>query len=420
MQKKLADYFQNITAARNLPSYYESWALLRQEDSISLTGALLGLNVLDCNLQLENDYLQHQPLSVDLSLYVKTPTIPTETLCEDTISQDSGLIDEQMKTVLDQKNYLEERNRQLMSKIENLNKTMTRSCSLSNGRAQFQVTDREMSEDMSRLEDEIHTLKARLSETEDAENTLRQQLSDTKALNVDLYEKLRIAEEATSKAQRELKKTKQHWQQEKEQLNQTIALLTSHNSHNSDETKKDEENQSLREQIANKFEEHIETMRMLSDKQHEVHDVSEKLEKFEELCKEQTEKLKKYPEMEEELTELRVNYADTYKELMECREALKELGFHLSESKLRIVELKEEFLPLSEAQWEKDSDVSNCKSCDVLFSYSRRKHHCRNCGAIFCQSCSNARVRLPSSSKAVRVCITCYNHLTNRQNSLTD
>lgn len=46
-------------------------------------------------------------------------------------------------------------------------------------------------------------------------------------------------------------------------------------------------------------------------------------------------------------------------------------------SKLRMVELKEELLPLSDAQWEKDADVDNCKGCNVQFTVSRRKHHCR-------------------------------------------
>ncbi|TMS39849.1 hypothetical protein L596_006316 [Steinernema carpocapsae] len=336
-----------------------------------------------------------------------------------------------MKTVLDQKNYLEERNRQLLyvtpktcseqtfrSKLDSMSKNVPRSTSFTNGRVEFQVTDRENSEEVSRLYGDMEMLRARLSESEDAENTLRQQLSDIKTLNVDLYEKLRIADESASKTQREMSKMKSRHKQEIESLNSTIALLSSHET--SDETQKNTENQKLREAIAKKFEDHMETVKMLTDKQHEMHNVSEKLNQFEELCKEQTEKLRKYPEMAEELTELRANYAETLKELLECRKTLEELGGHLSESKLKIVELKEEFLPLSEAQWEKDSDVESCKSCNVQFSYSRRKHHCRNCGSIFCQACSNARVRLPSSSKAVRVCINCYNHLKNRQISVTD
>ena len=55
---------------------------------------------------------------------------------------------------------------------------------------------------------------------------------------------------------------------------------------------------------------------------------------------------------------------------------------------------------------------SSCPSCDVIFSISKRRHHCRLCGDIFCDQCSNKKVLLPLSGpefeKPVRVCDLCH------------
>ena len=39
--------------------------------------------------------------------------------------------------------------------------------------------------------------------------------------------------------------------------------------------------------------------------------------------------------------------------------------------------------------WVSDEDVKLCPSCAKSFHFTRRKHHCRLCGAIMCQNCSN-------------------------------
>ena len=51
-----------------------------------------------------------------------------------------------------------------------------------------------------------------------------------------------------------------------------------------------------------------------------------------------------------------------------------------------------------------------CNSCGVRFSFSERRHHCRNCGYVFCRNCSRfeseiSRLRI---RKPVRVCQNCY------------
>jgi len=60
-------------------------------------------------------------------------------------------------------------------------------------------------------------------------------------------------------------------------------------------------------------------------------------------------------------------------------------------------------------QWIPDSDAPRCMSCAVQFTPFRRRHHCRNCGGVFCNICSNSSKPLPKYGfhKAVRVCNEC-------------
>uniref|UniRef100_A0A0A9XEE8 RUN and FYVE domain-containing protein 2 n=3 Tax=Lygus hesperus TaxID=30085 RepID=A0A0A9XEE8_LYGHE len=97
----------------------------------------------------------------------------------------------------------------------------------------------------------------------------------------------------------------------------------------------------------------------------------------------------------------------------EQEETLEELGRHLSDSKLKISELTEEVNQTmtespSGLNWASDKDVVNCKSCTKDFNLRRRKHHCRNCGEIFCNSCSDNFLPIPPSTKAVRLCDQCH------------
>lgn len=69
------------------------------------------------------------------------------------------------------------------------------------------------------------------------------------------------------------------------------------------------------------------------------------------------------------------------------------------------------------ALWVPDSEVPDCNYCSKKFDIIRRRHHCRECGQIFCQKCSNHRWRITkiSTSKDVRVCISCYEKLSGSQ-----
>jgi hypothetical protein len=77
--------------------------------------------------------------------------------------------------------------------------------------------------------------------------------------------------------------------------------------------------------------------------------------------------------------------------------------------------------------WIRDDVVEKCKSCQVKFTFSERKHHCRNCGGIFCNNCSKYETDIPKLhiQKPVRVCQPCYalimktNEAINHNNLMT-
>nr|DBA30776.1 TPA: hypothetical protein GDO54_006718 [Pyxicephalus adspersus] len=60
---------------------------------------------------------------------------------------------------------------------------------------------------------------------------------------------------------------------------------------------------------------------------------------------------------------------------------------------------------------------SKLKMEDIKEVNKALKHHCRNCGHIFCNTCSSNELSLPSYPKPVRVCDTCHNLLLQRCSS---
>lgn len=72
--------------------------------------------------------------------------------------------------------------------------------------------------------------------------------------------------------------------------------------------------------------------------------------------------------------------------------------------------LLKSFSSSHQAAWEEDADVEQCQGCNCEFSILNRRHHCRRCGDVFCNSCSSQRAKLLlySLTDPARVCDKCF------------
>uniref|UniRef100_A0A8C4F0Y6 phosphatidylinositol-3,5-bisphosphate 3-phosphatase n=1 Tax=Dicentrarchus labrax TaxID=13489 RepID=A0A8C4F0Y6_DICLA len=64
-------------------------------------------------------------------------------------------------------------------------------------------------------------------------------------------------------------------------------------------------------------------------------------------------------------------------------------------------------------RWYPDHLAAQCYGCESRFWLATRKHHCRNCGNVFCASCCDQKIPVPSQQlfEPSRVCKTCYSNL---------
>ncbi|XP_038327460.1 zinc finger FYVE domain-containing protein 16 isoform X3 [Canis lupus familiaris] len=58
--------------------------------------------------------------------------------------------------------------------------------------------------------------------------------------------------------------------------------------------------------------------------------------------------------------------------------------------------------------WVPDSEAPNCMNCQVKFTFTKRRHHCRACGKVFCGVCCNRKCKLQYLEKEARVCVVCF------------
>lgn len=70
-----------------------------------------------------------------------------------------------------------------------------------------------------------------------------------------------------------------------------------------------------------------------------------------------------------------------------------------------------EFIP---PRWVPDLATTRCINCRSEFDWINRRHHCRHCGQVFCERCTNQKLLLPPEfgyRDPERVCVPCHDQL---------
>ncbi|ESO03035.1 hypothetical protein HELRODRAFT_80894, partial [Helobdella robusta] len=472
MQKKLSEYFVLLLQHKDdlLRDIYDEDSLMMCEDALQLSGLLVGLNCLDCTFVVKQCNLDDEVGSVfHLS------------------NRDANDADKQIvASLLSQKQYMEEVNRNQRSTIDNLNQKLEvlsssnillneemndAKCNIiklqeENTRLKHQVVldlenhsnqmknvendmeierktylqsqmgldqlyldaqknfneevhlrleiEKELSHQISlkqEMEVGMKLLETDVHKKQDLIVSLRKQLEDIKSINVKLSDDNKELESMhTHKVDMLTKlefKCSQMCSAIKDLENEMEAQKS--NKVHSVETMKQYEQQiyehenlklSLETSLKNEKDHNAMLVRTLEEERKKMVEVQMQLQ-FMNKIKQENESLKI------KLKELEVR-------CMEQEDALTELGSHLIHTKLKVENMKEEQLVTKDAQWADDKEITNCTQCQKQFSVSRRKHHCRNCGEIFCNDCSNTKMPLPSYAKPVRVCDACCTKLLKK------
>ncbi|XP_075885710.1 zinc finger FYVE domain-containing protein 16 isoform X2 [Nelusetta ayraudi] len=65
--------------------------------------------------------------------------------------------------------------------------------------------------------------------------------------------------------------------------------------------------------------------------------------------------------------------------------------------------------------WVPDSEAPNCMNCTQRFTFTKRRHHCRACGKVYCAVCCNRKCKLKYLEKEARVCVVCFDSINRAQ-----
>uniref|UniRef100_A0A672SKF2 RUN and FYVE domain containing 2 n=1 Tax=Sinocyclocheilus grahami TaxID=75366 RepID=A0A672SKF2_SINGR len=456
MQKKLADYLRLLITRKDILSeFYENSAVMLEEEGAVIVGLLVGLNVIDANLCVKGEDLDTQVGVIDFSMYLKND------------------IDD-YRTILDQKNYVEELNRHstvqgLQGRVESLEKSNSKlieelaiaknniiklqeenhqlrtensvilmktqqrleiaegdlNCELDTYKQSRQGLDemqdvenelvvqvsmkQEMEMAMKLLEKDIH-------EKQDTLIGLRHQLDDVKAINVEMYQKMQSSDDNMRQKNDMIARLEEKTNQitaTMKQLEQRLQDAERERAGAEDGVRKFKQDftnkaDSLQKQISQREKQMMQLETDLKIERDWRQTLQNDLERERETIVQLTAEAQQINGLKKEFHRLQDENTQLKGICEEQEQALEELGCKLSESNTWNM-----FIDM----WLIDQNATHCKLCEKEFSISRRKHHCRNCGEIFCNTCSDNELPLPASPKPVRVCDTCHALLLQRCSS---
>ncbi|KAM4528566.1 zinc finger FYVE domain-containing protein 16 [Odontesthes bonariensis] len=65
--------------------------------------------------------------------------------------------------------------------------------------------------------------------------------------------------------------------------------------------------------------------------------------------------------------------------------------------------------------WVPDADAPNCMNCYQKFTFTKRRHHCRACGKVYCAVCCSKKCKLKYMDREARVCVLCFDAIQKAQ-----
>ncbi|XP_069553045.1 RUN and FYVE domain-containing protein 1 isoform X2 [Brachyistius frenatus] len=490
MQKKVADYMKAMLDRKDLLSeFYDSGALVMEEEGAVMGGLLVGLNVIDANLCIKGEDLDSQVGVIDFSLYLKDPT-----------SSDTPKDDAKMTAILDQKHYIEELNRHLsgtvtdlQAKMDSVEKTNSklveeltaatdRINSLREEQEQLQKHNESILQSSQKKEEaalqdsqvELETYKQTRQgldemynvvwkqykeekrirqelerelelqvglkqemevamkllekdthEKQDTLAALRLQLDQVKTLNLQMFHKAQDSQQQADKMQAEAVQL----EQKMEEMERAMMDLEQRLQNSERERKQsDQSDKDMRVELEGKVDAmqkqltDLDTLRLgleneLRTEREQRQSLQKALQREQDNSMELRTQMQQLQGLHTELEDLKQEKQQLQQTCEQQEQALQEMGLHLSQSKLKMEDFKEVNKALKGQAWLKDDEATECKRCQKEFSISRRKHHCRNCGDIYCNSCSSNELALPSYPRPVRVCDVCHSLLLQRSSS---
>ncbi|XP_060904674.1 RUN and FYVE domain-containing protein 1 [Labrus mixtus] len=487
MQKTVADYMKALLDRKDLLSeFYDSGALMVEEEGAVMGGLLVGLNVIDANLCIKGEDLDSQVGVIDFSLYLKDPA-----------NSETPKDDGKMTAILDQKHYIEELNRHLsgtvtdlQAKMDSLEKTNSKlveeltaatdrinslreeqedlrqknetilqssqkkeEAALQDSQVELEtykqtrqgldemynvvwkqykeekrirqelerelelqvVLKKEMEMAMKLLEKDSH-------EKQDTLAALRLQLDQVKTLNVQMFHKAQDSQREAEKKQAEAVQLEQKMDEmEKAMKELELRLQNSERQRKeSDQSDKDmkveleEKVDGLQKQLTDLDTQRLGLENELRSEREQRQSLQKALQREQDNSIELRTQLQQLQGLHTELQDLKQEKQQLQQICEQQEQALQEMGLHLSQSKLKMEDFKEVNKALKGHAWLKDDEATQCKQCQKEFSIARRKHHCRNCGDIYCNHCSGNEMALPSYPRPVRVCDMCHTLLMQR------
>uniref|UniRef100_A0A668AL62 RUN and FYVE domain containing 1 n=1 Tax=Myripristis murdjan TaxID=586833 RepID=A0A668AL62_9TELE len=449
MQKKVADYMKVLLDHKDLLSeFYDPGALMMEEEGTVIVGMLVGLNVIDANLCIKGEDLDSQVAVIDFSLYLKDPA-----------SSETPKDDAKMTAILDQKHYIEELNRHLsgtvtdlQAKMDSLEKTNSklveeltaatdRINSLRDEQEQLKKENESILQSSQKKEEatlldsqvELETYKQTRQGLDEMYNVvwkqykeekrIRQELERELELQVGLKQEMEVAMRLLEKDTHEKQDTLAALRLQLDQV-KTLNLQMFHKAQREAEKKQEEAVQL--EQKMSEMEKQSPFLSCVSrlglenelrTEKEQRQSMQKALQREQDNSVELRTQLQQLQGLHAELQDLKQEKQQLQQMCEQQEQALQEMGLHLSQSKLKMEDFKEVNKALKGHAWLKDDEATHCKQCQKEFSISRRKHHCRNCGDIYCNSCSSNELALPSYPRPVRVCDVCHSLLLQRSSS---